>query len=398
MCLLGDFSKHGNPMSQRLSKRVVDATQAGQKDTYVWDSALKGFGLKVTPSGRKTYLVQYRLGGRKGRTRRVTLGTHGTLTAETARALAKTALGQVSSGLDPNAEKDKVRGGYTMDFMLDKFDAAHIALKLKPKSQEDYRRNIKVHIKPKIGHLLVHQVTRSDIMRLHESMHERPYCANRTVATLSKFFNWCEKFEYREEGKNPCRFVDKYKENKRQRFLSAQEQERLSDTLDQALREKIVSSSAIYTIRLLSLTGARLGEIINLKWEYINWERGTLELPDSKTGAKTIYLNAPAKEILSGIIRRIDNPYVCYGTIAGRPIVNIQKSWRRVRAMAGLDDVRLHDLRHTFASVAVSSGMSLPMIGALLGHSEPRTTARYAHLASDPLIEAAEIIGRKITG
>jgi len=398
MCLLGDISKHGDPMSKRLSKRIVDGAHAGAKDIYVWDSALKGFGLKVTPSGRKTYLVQYRLGGRKGRTRRVTLGTHGTLTAETARALAKTALGQVSFGHDPNAEKDKVRGGYTMDYMLDKFDASHIALKLKPKSQEDYRRNIRLHIKPKLGHLLVHQVTRSDIMRLHQSMHERPYCANRTVATLSKFFNWCEKFEYREEGKNPCRFVDKNKEKKRQRFLSVQEQKRLFNALDKAMREKIVSNSAVYAIRFLSLTGARLGEIIKLKWEYINWERGTLELPDSKTGAKTIYLNEPAKNILSGIVRRIDNPYVCHGQIAGRPIVNIQKSWRRIRAMADLEDVRLHDLRHTFASVAVSSGMSLPMIGALLGHAEPRTTARYAHLASDPLKEAVEMIGRKIAG
>lgn len=397
MCLLRNASKHGDDMTQRLSKRVVDATQSGTKDVFVWDDALKGFGLKVTPKGRKVYLLQYRMGGRKGRTRRFTLGTHGTLTAEQARALAKTALGQVSSGLDPSAEKDKVRGGYTMDFMLDKFDAEHIAIKLKPKSQEEYRRNIKVHIKPKIGHMLVHQVTRQDIMRLHHAMRERPYCANRTVATLSKFFNWCEKFGHREEGKNPCRFVDKYKEKKRQRFLSAEEQERLSDTLDRAMREQIVSDYAIYAIRLLSLTGARLGEILNLKWEYINWEKGTLDLPDSKTGEKSIYLNAPAKDILSQVIRQTDNPYVCCGTVAGKPIVNIQKSWRRIRAMAGLEDVRLHDLRHTFASVAVSSGMSLPMIGALLGHSQPRTTARYAHLAADPLREAAELIGQKIS-
>lgn len=383
-------------MTQRLSKRVVDATQADTNDVFIWDNALKGFGLKVTPKGRKVYLIQYRIGGRKGRTRRFTIGAHGTLTAEEARTLAKTALGQVSSGLDPSAEKDKVRGGYTMDYMLEKFDAAHIEVKLKPKSQEDYRRNIKVHIKPKIGHMLVHQVTRQDIMRLHHNMRDRRYCANRTVATLSKFFNWCEKFGYREEGKNPCRFVDKYKEKKRQRFLSSQEIERLSDTLDKAMREKIVSDYAIYAIRLLSLTGARLGEILSLKWEYINWEKGTLELPDSKTGAKAIYLNAPAKDILSEIVRQTDNSYVCCGAVEGKPIVNIQKSWRRIRSMAGLEDVRLHDLRHTFASVAVSNGMSLPMIGALLGHSQPSTTARYAHLAADPLREAAEMVGNKI--
>jgi len=396
MCLLREASKHGDHMTQRLSKRIVDATVAAPKDIYIWDNALKGFGLKVTPKGRKVYLVQYRLDGRKGRTRRLTLGTHGKLTAEEARGLAKVALGQVASGLDPSAEKDKVRGGYTMDMMLDKFDAGHIEVKLKPKTQRGYRRNIRLHIRPRLGHMLVHQVTRQDIMRLHYAMRDKPYGANRVLAVLSKFFNWCEKFGYREEGKNPVRFVDKYKEEKRQRFLSSEEQERLSATLEKAMREKVVSDYAIYAIRLLRLTGARLGEILNLQWDHINWERGTLDLPDSKTGRKTIYLNEPAKEILSLIVRQPDNPFVCCGAVESERIVNIQKSWRRIRAMAGLEDVRLHDLRHTFASVAVSNGMSLPLIGALLGHSQPSTTARYAHLAADPLIEAAEFIGQRI--
>lgn len=380
----------------RLSKRVVDATDPGQKDVYVWDSALKGFGLKVTPAGRKVYIVQYRLGGRNGRTRRVTMGVHGALTTEEARMLAKKTLGQVSSGTDPAAEKDKVRGGRTMNMLMDKFNDEHVKIKLKPKSQEDYQRNIRVYIKPKLGHMLVHQVARQDIARLHHSLRETPYVANRTVSVLSKFFNWCEKFGYREDGKNPCRHVDKFKEKKRQRFLSSEEQERLSNTLDLAMREKLVSDYAIYAIHLLSLTGARLGEILSLKWDYINWERSTFELPDSKTGAKTIYLNKPAKNILSKIVRQADNPYVICGSKEGGHIVNLQKSWRRVRANADLEDVRLHDLRHTFASVAVSSGMSLPMIGALLGHSQPRTTARYAHLAADPLREAAEHIGNLI--
>jgi len=167
--------------------------------------------------------------------------------------------------------------------------------------------------------------------------------------------------------------------------------------LEQVRLEKVISEYAVYAIRLLSLTGARLSEILTLKWDYINWERGTLELPDSKTGAKSIYLNEPAKDILSEIIRQADNPYVICGSKQGGHIVNLQKSWRRVRERAKLEDVRLHDLRHTFASIAVSSGMSLPVIGALLGHSQPRTTARYAHLAADPLKEAAELVGRKIS-
>ena len=384
-------------MAERLSKRVVDATHPDKKDVYVWDNVLKGFALKVTPSGRKVYLVQYRLGGRKARTRRVTIGVHGTLTTEQARTLAKTALGHVASGTDPASEKDKVRGGWTMKMMLDKFDQEHVQVKLKPKSQEDYQRNMRVCIKPKLGNILVHQVTRQDIARLHHSLRDTPYVANRTVAVLSKFFNWCEKFGYREDGKNPCRHIDKFKETPRQRFLSQKEQVRLGEILEQVRLEKVISEYAIYAIRLLSLTGARLNEILTLKWEYINWERGTLELPDSKTGAKSIYLNEPAKDILSEIVRQSDNSYVICGSKQGGHIVNLQKSWRRVRARADLEDVRLHDLRHTFASIAVSSGMSLPVIGALLGHSQPRTTARYAHLAADPLRKATEEIGQKIT-
>lgn len=385
-------------MAQRLTKRVVDAAEVGTKDQYIWDSSLKGFGLKVTPSGRKVYIVQYRLGGRKGRTRRVTLGQHGPLTTEEARGLAKKSLGQVSAGTDPAAELDKTRAGSLMTSLLDKFDEQHIEVKLKPKSQEDYRRNIRLYIKPALGHMLVHQVTRQDVARLHHSLREKPYVGNRVISVLSKFFNWCEKFGYREEGKNPSRYIDKYKEKKRQRFLSKIEQERLNLALEQARSEGVISEYAIYAIQLLCLTGARLGEILKLKWEYVNWEKGTLDLPDSKTGEKSIYLNEAAKDTLAKIMRQVDNPYVICGAKSGEHIVNLQKSWRRIRSTANLDDVRLHDLRHTFASIAVSSGMSLPLIGALLGHSQPRTTARYAHLASGPLRDAVEKIGLEIKG
>lgn len=385
-------------MAERLTKRIVDAAKAERKDTYVWDSSLKGFGLKVTPSGRKVYIVQYRIGGRKGRTRRVTLGAHGALTTEEARGLAKNALGQVSIGTDPAAENDKTRADSSMMVLFEKFDEQHIEVKLKPKSQEDYRRNIRLYIKPNLGHMLANEVTRQDVARLHHALREKPYVANRVLSVLSKFFNWCEKFGFREEGKNPCRFVDKNKEKRRQRFLSKVEQDRLNKALDDAHTEGLISEYAIYAIRLLSLTGARLSEILKLKWQYVNWEKGTLDLPDSKTGEKSIYLNEPAKDILAKIVRQAENPYVICGSKPGSHIVNLQKTWRRIRSIADLEDVRLHDLRHTFASVAVSSGMSLPLIGALLGHSQPRTTARYAHLASGPLKDAVEKIGAKVSG
>jgi len=396
MCLLEPFLKnHGGNVSKKLTKRIVDSTGPSEKDVYVWDSDIKGFGLKVTPSGRKVYIYQYRIGGKRGRTRRMTLGVHGgAFTPVQARQAATVVHGQVMSGIDPAAERDKAKDGKTMAELLAKFDRDHIAVNLKSKTASDYRSTIRLHILPKLQHMLVQQVSRQDIARLHHSMRDTPYMANRVVATLSKFFNWCEKFGYRAEYSNPCRHVDKFKEKRRHRYLTTEEQVRLGETLTQIEKERLISLYAVAAIRLLNLTGARLSEILTLKWEYVNWENGTLDLPDSKTGAKTIYLNDSAKDILSNIARQVDNPYVICGAVPGERIVNLQKSWRLVRARAGLDDVRLHDLRHTFASIAVSGGMSLPMIGALLGHSQPRTTARYAHLAANPLKEAVQRIGQ----
>ena len=213
---------------------------------------------------------------------------------------------------------------------------------------------------------------------------------------MSKFFNWCEQHGYRDDFSNPTRHVEKFKEKPRHRYLSTEEQKRLGKALNQAEAENIASPYAANAIRLLSLTGARLREITHLKWDFVNFERGTLDLPDSKTGHKTIYLNAAAKDILSQIVRQADNPYVICGIIPGGPLINLQKPWSRIRAIADLEDVRMHDLRHTFASVAAMGGMSLPMIGALLGHSQPQTTARYAHLAANPMMEASEQIGKQI--
>ena len=380
----------------RISKRVVDATEKAAKDVYVWDSELKGFALKVTPKGRKVYLVQYRIGGRKARTRRVTLGAHGILTAEEARQKAKTLLGQASSGVDPAADRDVARTDHSIQALYEKFDEAHISIRLKEKSADDYRRIFRKHILPRFKHIGVRQITKQDLLRMHHDMRATPFVANRSIGVLSKFFNWCEQHGYRAEYSNPTRFVQKYKEPPRQRFLSTEEQKRLGDALTKAYEEGLATPYAVDALRLLSLTGARLSEILTLKWDYVNWERGTLELPDSKTGSKSIYLNEPAKDILSGIIRQAENPYVICGREEGSHIINLQKPWRRIRKIADLEDVRIHDLRHTFASVAAMGGMSLPMIGALLGHTQTQTTARYAHLAADPMREAAELIGRKI--
>jgi len=380
----------------KITKKTVDSQAPSDKAVYIWDSKLSGFGLKTLPSGRKTYLIQYRLGGRKGRTRRMTIGVYGTITAEQSRREAKTFLAQVGLGIDPMADKDKAKQAPTMNELLKKFLKEHVEAKLNPRTGVEYETVIRLKVPPSLKRKFIHEISRRDISRLHQAMSDLPSRANKTVQVLSKFFNWCEENEYRDDHANPCRHVKKYKEEARQRFLSQEEQQRLEQTLQRAEREEIATIYTIEAIRMLMFTGARLREILDLKWEYINWEQGILSLPKSKTGAKTIYLNPQAIGVLQRMIRQKDNSYVFCGLKQGQPIINLQKPWRRIRSMADLDDVRLHDLRHTFASVAVMKGLSLPIIGALLGHSKPQTTARYAHLAAEPLREAAELIGNNI--
>ncbi len=235
-------------------------------------------------------------------------------------------------------------------------------------------------------------MTRADVTKLHHANRAAPYQANRVLAVLSKMFNLAERWGLRPDGSNPCRHVEKFAERKRERMLSPAELARLGE----ALTAYDGSPYAIAAVKLLVFTGARLGEVLGLRWEWIDFERGEARLPDSKTGAKTLHLPPPALAVLAELPRLDGNPFVIAGAKPGAALVNLEKPWRAIRQAAGLDDVRLHDLRHAFASVAASSGMGLPIIGKMLGHSQPATTARYAHLASDPVKAAAAAVAGKI--
>ena len=379
-----------------ITKRAVDAAKARRTDSYLWDRGLHGFGLKVTPAGSKVYLVQYQLGGRKGRTRRVTIGRHGEITPTFARAEAKRLLGEIAAGHDPAAERDKAKADKSLGAVLEQFMAEHVTSKLKASTAREYERAARLYIMPHLGRRSIGELTRQDIARLHHDMRAKPYQANRTRALLSKFFNWAERHGLRPDGSNPCRHVDKYREGRRERFLSQAELARLGDALREAESDKSATPWAIAAIRMLTFTGARRNEILTLRWEHVSEEHNCLMLPDSKTGRKAIHLNPPALEVLQTIPRLEGNPYVICGEKAGKHLVNIEKPWRRIRKVAKLDDVRLHDLRHSFASVAASGGQSLIVIGKMLGHSQPATTARYAHLADDPVKAASDAVGRHI--
>jgi integrase len=380
----------------KVTKRLVEGIKPANRDVLQWDSELRGFGVRVKSSGVRSYLVQYR--NQHGRSRRLTIGTHGRLTAEEARAEARRLLADVARGCDPAEDRKALRNALTMSEFSERYMTDYAEGKKKPGTLETDRINLRCHILPALGNLPVASITKSDVVRLHQSMKDTPGAANRTIQLVSHMLNVAEKWGQRPDGSNPCRHVEKFKERKRERYLSASELLRLGEVLAEAERTRTELPGALAAIRLLIFTGCRRGEILTLQWEHVDFENECLRLPDSKTGARTIHLNAPALEILSVVERQDGNPYVIVGGKPGAHLVNLRKPWQRIRAQAELEDVRLHDLRHSFASVAVGLGESLHMTGKLLGHSQAQTTQRYAHLADDPVKAATERIGATIAG
>jgi len=377
---------------QKLTKKIVEATLPQDKDLILWDSEISGFMCKVTPAGRKSYFLYYRT--QEKRQRRPKIGDHGVLTSEQARSIAQQWLLQISQGKDPSLEKQEVRVIPTMKELADQYMREHAPRK-KLSSQKEDKRLWDQYILPAFGSLKVTTLDRSDIAKFHHSLQHLSTTANRVLSLLSKAFNLAELWGYRSNHSNPCLHVKKYSENKRERFLSQDEISRLMNALDEEEKDN-PHPWPLYAIRLLLLTGCRLNEILTLKWEEVDFANQCLRLRDSKTGKKPVYLSSAAIDLLKAIPREVGNPFVICGGKEGKHLINLQKPWRRIRAKIGLNDVRIHDLRHTFASIAASNGLSLPIIGALLGHKQTQTTARYAHLIGQSLIEASEKIGGKI--
>lgn len=381
-------------MAQRITKRLVDSTRPGPRDSFIWDRDVKGFGVKVTPAGARVYVLQYRC---DGRLRRYTIGRHGSpWTAEEARTEGTRLLSQVVRGVDPADGKNSDRTDLTFAAFADRYLREHAALHKKKRSADLDRQLLRSHILPAIGSHRLTRIARADVARMHRGLAEKPIAANRALSLTAAMLTHAERWGLRPEGSNPCRHIEKFKERSRERFLSEAEIARLGEALAEVEAFGNSPPAAIAAIRLLILTGARKSEVLGLEWRFVQFERSTIELPDSKTGAKVIYLNAPAKLLLAELPRIQDNPYVLAGDRAGAHLVNVEKTWRTVRSKAGLEDVRIHDLRHSFAAVGAGAGFSLPLIGALLGHTEVATTQRYAHLGNDPVRQAGEAIGARI--
>ena len=390
----------------KLTIRGIKAIKAPSSGyTVTWDQELPGFGLRTTAAGVKSFVLAYRNSAR--RSRNLTIGRFGVLTLAQARRRARELLVQVAAGRDPVAEKESSKG-LTVAELAERYLEQHARSKKKPSSVKADEVNLKNHVLPNLGRLRVDAVSREDVGALHHKLRKTSGAANRVLALVSKMMNLSEKWGLRPDGTNPCRHVERFKERRRQRYLSESEigrlgaaliqleQEAGQDVKTEKLRARRIreARSLAAAVRLLILTGARRSEIVGLRWDWVDFERGYLRLPDSKSDAKLIDLNAPALAVLESLDRCSE--YVIPGRNCDAPLVGFSKAWARVAKMAKLEDLRAHDLRHSFASVGAAGGYSLVTIGALLGHSQPATTARYAHLANSPARAASEAIGGRI--
>jgi integrase len=420
---------------RKLTQSIVKALEPRPSDYVEWCGVLAGFGCRVRPTGSKSFIAQYRIGGRNSPVRKVTIGSYGKLTVDEARDAAAKVLAKAQLGEDVAGAKAKQRAEMTVAQLCDEYFADGCEHK-KASTVANDKGRVERHIKPLLGRKRIGEVARADIERFMRDVANGKTAveektgkhglarvtggkgaATRTVRLLGGIFSYAVDRGYLET--NPRSGVKVYADGKGERFLTADEFRKLGDALREAetvglpwqLNEdantkhrpkdaenqrEILSPFSIAAIRLLMFTGCRAGEILSLKWEHVDFERGFLNLPDSKTGAKVVLLGAPALKILSELPRIDGNPYVIVGEKPGQPRSDLKRPWRRITAHAGLPDIRLHDLRHSFASIGAASGMGLGVVGKLLGHASTATTARYAHFADDPLRRASDSIASTI--
>lgn len=389
-------------MVERITDKLVkELVPPETGNRIVYDEKVKGFGLRVTAGGAKSFVLNYR--NAEGRERRLTIGTYGPdeWSVEGARRRAGEIKRQIIRGEDPLAERVAAREAPTVADLADRYIEDHLPRK-RPLSQRDDKAMIAKIVRPKLGTRKVAAVFHADIDKLHRDMKVTPYRANRVLALLSKMFNLAIRWGLRTD--NPATGVERFPEDKRTRYLSAEEIGRLTRALAEYQDER-----AANVVRLCLLTGCRRGEALSATWGDLDLDAGVWTKPGATTKQKTVHrapLGEAAVLLLNGMLaaapRAEDGTpasrYVFPGKTGEAHLSEIKDEWEAIRKAAGITDVRLHDLRHTYASILASAGASLPMIGALLGHTQPSTTARYTHLFDDPLRKMADTAGHVING
>ena len=400
---------------EKITKTAIDRLAPGKAEQYIWDIEIRGFGVKITPKGKRVYLLQYRLGERTGRTRRYTIGEHGKdgWTPATARRRALELRDEINRGSDPMEPRDKRRETPRLKDAFADYAADQIRLgelrKVGSKSRKGWKpltakmnlRMARLFILPRLGNRLVTDVTKADIAANHRDLGKTPRQANNVVQLLSGFFNWLERNGEPCPATNPTKSIERYEEHSVERFLTSEELGRLGEALTEyetyaRESEHPVQVAEALAIRLAIFTGMRVGEILPLEWDWVDFSKKEIQLPDSKSGARTIPLNAPALKTLSDVGRDSGQKFVFCSAKPGRYLPTLQRAWCKIRSRCGLEDVRLHDLRHSHATFGVTSVAHIRLIGGLLGHRSARSTERYAHADANPLRSASEAIGRKL--
>jgi integrase len=378
----------------KLTQALVETLAPDGRDRFLFDRSLPGFAIRITPVGTKLFVMQARVAGRK---QRVTIGRYPDLSVVQARELALQALADMRRGADPAMERRarveaKTASGMTISQLATKWLADYVRPKLKPRTVFDYERLLAQHILPALGHLSVAGIDRDDIVRLHVDMARIPRRANYVISTVRALINFGIDLGLRPPASNPARRIKMYRERARERFLTEVEIAKAADAIEQAERAGKIGPHGAAGLRLALFTGARSGEVTAIQWSHVDWERRLIRLPDSKTNEpRTIHLSEAALEVLKAVPRI--GRFVIAGAKPDEPYKNLGRAWIDIRGNAGLQDCRLHDLRHSYASLAAGRGISLQVIGKLLGHKVPATTQRYAHLARDTVAAVNDELG-----
>ncbi|MFZ4808096.1 MAG: tyrosine-type recombinase/integrase [Hyphomicrobiaceae bacterium] len=377
---------------------ALKPTKAG--DEYWWDDRMPGFGLRLGASGSRTFVAQARHRG-AGTQRRVTLGRYGVVTLDQARDKARKHLAAAAEGRDIVGEvlaaKKVEDARLTLSALADKWLALHVRPKRAERTAYDYEKVLRLYLRPAMGEKRVDEISRAEVLELHNDMSATPKVADYAIVVAKAAVNFGLKNDLLPKGMpNPFAGVELYGGEGRERFLSASEVERLGDAITALQASGDLSPWSAAALRLLVFTGCRKGEILGLRWAWVSFDQGALLLPTSKTGKRRVELSPPAIEVLKAVPRVEGNEFVIVGQRPGTHMQSLMVPWRRVCAHAGISDCRVHDLRHSFASFAAADGLSLPMIGKLLGHTVPATTARYAHLADEAKKRANDVIGMRL--
>jgi len=381
--------KLGFGLPKKLTKRLIDELATGAEDKVIWDTQVSGFGIKASPSGRKTFILKYR--DPSNRQRKPTIGRYGDITLQQARTVAQSMKADLAAGRDPKAEERRLKASISLNEFAEQFFANNKVSK--KQSTLAYERLIyDKHVRPTLGKMKLNTIERRDIRNWVTRRQNIGGGVGRVFSLVKAILNYAVNQEIVPNGQNPCSGIKLPPATERNRFLSTEELRRLMRVLDEGEADQTVQKYMAALIKLAPLTGARKNELLSAKWSYVDFEAHLIRLPDSKTGERNLFLADDAIDILKAMPRLNSSEYLFPGSTHGTHLKDPRKSFRRVLERAKIDNFRFHDLRHTHASWGVQNDITMPLLGKTLGHKSSRTTERYAHLDNRPGLRAANLI------